>query len=950
MKANHFRLLLLTLLSILCFSKYALAQNIKIDSFLDLNGTWAFKIDPYNLGLENQWYEFQNSKNEAWEKMEVPGNWDTRNEYAHYVGKAWYQKTFEVPNDWKGKNVKIHFEAVSHDASIWINGKMVGQNDSGFLPFNFDITSTLHQDKPNNVTVLVDNSKKIGAIWNWGGIRRPVHLTASNGIRLTGNYVTPVYDYKKKSATVHFRLKFNNYNPQTTELKGEVLIKKEGIQIKKIPFLHQIQGNAKNEILLMTKLEGKQVTPWHFDAPHLYTYEVLFNDLNIQSEVQRFGLRKIELDNFKKQLLLNGEPVRAMGFNLVPDDRTTGNTLPLWRIKEDIDLIKAAGGNLARLSHLPLPKEALDYMDERGIMTFSEVPLWGFDPLADPNIDKSKNWLIRLIDTQYNHACIIGWNVGNEIGDYPETYNYVRQAIDLAKSLDSTRLATAVSHTAQRPNDFLAHSDLGFINKYGSNLLPVTETQHNNFPNKILFYSEYGIGQFGENLNSDFDAKSLIDPLRNLEYLIGASIWTFNDYRSSFLGTREFSENRSWGVVDVYRRKKRAYYSIRKEHAPVKNLSVSTVLNGRAEITLIPRDVLDLPSYTLKNYRLLWRIIDLEGKVLESGWENLPDINPGTSTIKRIIDWKSEIGYKLEVVLLTPQHDNVIDASVYFKKPKKIAPLGVFGGRKLQNDIRPKSAGLRVFLEENKSAEYYLARIKLENEVKESGTVYENFLDITDLEFSTPYELEVFAVNPAGETLILKQTIEIDPKKIVPPAIRHVETAKNGFFVGYATEEDDFQFRVRYSNEKDLEKNSKTITTINPGLIFIPVDAGGVPYYFQIQRVKDNYYHSDWSPVHEIPLDQMTRPKAPKINGVTLQKGEALVHFEPVTKAIGYELEYKELNKKEAVWTKVSISKAITEYLIVEGLNPKNGYEFRLSAITVEGKSEFSPAIQKSRD
>ncbi|SMD43659.1 beta-galactosidase [Aquiflexum balticum DSM 16537] len=913
---------------------------------LSLIGPWFFKTDPYNIGESEKWFDKSNN-NAGWDQMQVPSNWDLRNEYAHYTGIAWYQKTFEVPNDWKNKNIKIHFEAVSHDASVWINGNLVGHNNSGFLPFDFDITSFLLPGQANNVTVLVDNTKKIGAIWNWGGIRRPVHLTASNGIRLTGNYVTPIYDYKKNSADVHFRLKFKNHTPQNKEVKGEIHIKKDGTLIKKIPFVHQTQAETENEILLSTKLEGKQVEPWHFDSPHLYNSDIYFTDTDIPVESQRFGLRKVELDESKKQLLLNGEPIRAMGFNLVPDDRTTGNTLPLWRIKEDIDLMKEAGGNLARLSHLPLPKKALDYMDERGIMTFSEIPLWGFDPLADPNSEISKDWLIRLIDSQYNHPCIIGWNVGNEIGDYPDTYDYVRQAIDLAKSLDSTRMATAVSHTAQRPNDFLIHSDLGLINKYGSNLLPVTEIQHKNFPNKILFYSEYGIGQFGEDLNSDFDAKSFIDPLRNLDYLIGASIWTFNDYRSSYFGTKEHSENRSWGVVDVFRRKKRAYFSIRKEHAPVKELIVFKNSGNNAKITLTPRSPLDLPSFILRDYKLIWEIENRDGEVLEAGWENLPQIDPGTKNLERGINWKSEDGFKLNVILLSPQNDNVMDTSLYFENPKVIPPLGLFGGRMLQNDIRSKSAMIRVFLDENPSAEFHISRIKIGNEVKEFGPVYENFLDIPGLEFSTPYELEVFAVNSAGKTLILKQSLEIDPKKIIPPAVRHIETAKNGFFVGYATEVDDFQFRVRYSENQDLEKNSKTITTTNPGLIYIPVANADQSYYFQIQRVKDNNYISDWSIIYNAPLDEISNPKPPTINGVTRQNRDALVHFVPVKKAIGYEMEYRDINKKDAGWSKVSISKALTQYLFIEGLNPKSEFEFRLSVVTLEGKSDYSPIIQK---
>jgi beta-galactosidase len=940
MKISTFNLLVCLLMAIYI---PVFAQK---EANLSLIGPWFFKTDPYNVGESEKWFDKSNN-NVGWDQMQVPSNWDLRNEYAHYTGKAWYQKSFDIPADWKNKNIKIHFEAVSHDATVWVNGKLIGINDSGFLPFDFDITSSLLPGQVNNVTVLVDNTKKIGAIWNWGGIRRPVHLTASNGIRLTGNYVTPIYDYKKNSAIVHFRLKFKNHTPQNKAIKGEIQIKKDGTIIKKIPFVHQTKADTENEILLSTKLEGKQVEPWHFDSPHLYHSEVNFMDSDIPLKVERFGLRTLELDESKKQLLLNGESIRAMGFNLVPDDRTTGNTLPLWRIKEDIDLMKEAGGNLARLSHLPLPKEALDYMDERGIMTFSEIPLWGFDPLADPNSKVSKDWLIRLIDSQYNHPCIIGWNVGNEIGDYPETYDYVRQAIDLAKSLDSTRMATAVSHTAQRPNDFLVHSDLGLINKYGSNLLPVTETQHKNFPNKILFYTEYGIAQFGEDLNSDFDAKSLIDPLRNLDYLIGASIWTFNDYRSSYFGTKEHSENRSWGVVDVFRRKKRAYFSIRKEHAPVKELNVFKNAENAAKITLTPRSPLDLPSFILRDYKLVWEIENRDGEVLEAGWENLPQIDPGTKNLERNINWKAEDGFKLNVILLTPQNDNVIDTSLYFENPTVIPPLGLFGGRMLQNDIRSKSAMIRVFLDENPSADFHVSRIKIGNEVKESGPVYENFLDIPGLEFSTPYELEVFAVNSAGKTLILKKFLEIDPKKIIPPAVRHIETAKNGFFVGYVTEVDDFQFRVRYSENQDLEKNSKTITTTNPGLIYIPVANADQSYYFQIQRVKDNNYFSDWSTIYEVPFDQILKPKAPTINGVTRQKGDALVHFDPVKKAIGYELEYKEINKKDAVWSNVTVSKALAQYVFVEGLNPKTEYEFRLSTITLEGKSDYSPIIQK---
>src|SRR5690606_11419068 len=132
-----------------------------------------------------------------------------------------------------------------------------------------------------------------------------------------------------------------------------------------------------------------------------------------------------------EQLILNGEMIRPVGFNLVADDRTTGSTLPAWRFKEDVDIMKSAGANMARLSHQPLPKEFLDYLDEKGVMVFEEVALWGKDAMVGPNHAIPKEWLSRMIRVKYNHPSVIGWSVGNEIGrldDNPMVMEYVEGA------------------------------------------------------------------------------------------------------------------------------------------------------------------------------------------------------------------------------------------------------------------------------------------------------------------------------------------------------------------------------------------------------------------------------------------------------------------------------------------------------------------------------------------
>ena len=110
-------------------------------------------------------------------------------------------------------------------------------------------------------------------------------------------------------------------------------------------------------------LPKSNVALWHFDFPNLYESQITLYEggRELHSLSDRFGIRKLEVDG--TQLLLNGESIRPVGFNLVPEDRFTGNTLPFDRIKEDVDLMKSCGANMARLSHLSLPKEFWDYLD-----------------------------------------------------------------------------------------------------------------------------------------------------------------------------------------------------------------------------------------------------------------------------------------------------------------------------------------------------------------------------------------------------------------------------------------------------------------------------------------------------------------------------------------------------------------------------------------------------------
>ncbi|MGO4862845.1 glycoside hydrolase family 2 TIM barrel-domain containing protein, partial [Campylobacter jejuni] len=140
--------------------------------------------------------------------------------------------------------------------------------------------------------------------------------------------------------------------------------------------------------------------------------------------------------------------------------------------RADVDEMKMLGASIARLSHFPLPGEALDYLDEVGMLTVDEVPIWGQNALVDANSKVAASWLERLIDAHRNHPSVIAWCVGNEIGFYeknPGVKEYVRTAIARAKARDPSRMAVYVTHSAARqPDDPIEFADMIFMNAYGN--------------------------------------------------------------------------------------------------------------------------------------------------------------------------------------------------------------------------------------------------------------------------------------------------------------------------------------------------------------------------------------------------------------------------------------------------------------------------------------------------
>jgi beta-galactosidase len=905
----------------------------KAVSVTTFNSNWDFRTDPNDIGEAEGWYKADYMPLQ-WDKMNVPGNWDLRNEYAHYVGKAWYHKRFIASSDGENKLVRVIFEAVYNDAKVWLNGRLLGTDKIGFFPFEFEISRYLVYDKPNILVVRADNTFRRGAIWNWGGIRRPVTLEVTDKMRFVRQHITAVPDLEKGTATVSTRIFYQNHGDQPAEATGQLQLVADGKAVgSPLSFRFTIPAQSVESTVVSTVLPKNQVHLWHFDDPFLYQSSIVSNGENeakMQEKISRFGIRKIEVDNEKYQLKLNGESVRLMGYNLVPDDRTNGNTFPEWRYKEDIDLMKQAGANLCRVSHLPLPEEVLDYLDERGLMTFEEVSLWGYDAMADTNDPLPKEWLNRMITKEYNHPAIVGWSIGNEIGHNPSALKYVEGAIADAHQQDSTRLAITVSHTATNPNDIIQFSDLGMVNKYNKNLGPVTRRQHELYPDKTLFYTEFGEGQMSEHLDTDIDASPMVDSLRYYPYLVGGSLWTFNDYRSAYNGTKELTENRPWGVVDVYRQKKRAYYSMRKEFAPIRKLSIKNLMDKSASVVVTPRSKLDLPAFVLRDYHLVWQVLGAKGQILEAGFQKIPKINLGDPDFSLPIDWQSAPDASaLKIEFVSPINYAVYDTTIFFKKPMTPAMKDILTFSTVMNSFQANLGAIRVSFKKFSSATEYKLKYGIGDLSQESEATIGDYLEVSGLAIGENYQIALVAINSKGETASESKVVKTI-RQLAPPVIQYDEPKDRGFSVGYATLNVDYFYRLQYSEKAGDYTDAKTVQTTNPGTLHVTGLENGKPYFYRLRSVHNHYIPGEWSPERRIMPDG-GQPLPPTKIKTTVKRGEELlVIYEPVKKSTGYAFEYRKIGKRPLEWETIKVPSARTEHLFIKNLDSKAEYEIRV--------------------
>lgn len=813
----------------------------------DLGGLWHFRTDVCNDGTEQRWFAPEHDT-AGWDRMRVPGNWDTTLAYGSYTGTAWYRTEFCASRQ-PGRRCLLDFEGVATDAEVYLNGTRLGRHDFAFTRFGFDITEHLREEGPNVLVVRVDNSFKVGATWNWGGIRRPVTLrdVPEKGIRKVFVHADP--DLASGDARVDVRVLLRGAPEGSVEL---IVRDAEGRRVART------EGHAagSDEIPLSVRIPRAQL--WNFDTPYLYRAEVrIESGGSCDSCSTRFGVRRIEIDGYR--LLINGTETRLNGANWVPDDRFTGNTLPEETYKRDIDLMKSAGVNMARLSHQALPREVLDYLDEKGMLIFEEIPLWNRSRMVDPVCETPRRWLTELIGERFNHPSIIGWSVGNEIGrltDNPAIGEYLAAAFRHVRRLDSARLAVYVTHTAaKQPDEPVSLADMILFNQYGAHG-ERADAVHRNHPGKPIFYAEYGSRATRGDLDASADYRSMVGSMYGREYLIGAAAWTFNDYRTNYRDTgTEATQNRPWGAVDAYRRKKRGYAELQRVNSPLRRFEWTVARDGdhvRPELLLEPRKPLELPACTMAGYRLRIGRYDVAGTLSAADTLPLATMHPGDTALRPAVPPMRSTGIaRLEAGLISPAGYEIETLRHDLQPPQRPA-IGY---------AESSDNSVRIHFDRHPSATAWYAVCDDGGRVRRTEPTREGYIEIDSLPFGRSCRVTLFACNGFGETQSPPITIATQAA-VLPPVVLHAAVRGDRIEVAYTSQYADQCCELEYAPCDTEHPRSRTILTTLGGACNLPAIAPGQPHTLRIRRRLAYGYASAWSrPVRVEPRNEKTNPK-----------------------------------------------------------------------------------------
>ena len=423
------------------------------------------------ININRNWRFFSNVERKTSDGAQVvnlPHSWNNdalsgKADYFRGVGN--YMKDINVPREWQNKRVFIRFGGAGTVATLFVNGRLVGEHRGGYTAFTFEITSLLKYGESNFFWVMVNNAPQFdvlptaGDINIYGGLYRDVELIVSEPSMVS------VRDDSSDGIYLHQR------KVSREKADVEAVVRIDGLADRNLTVNLAVTNPRQDTIVTHTTRfkvphagEGSVTIPfsienpvlWNgMDNPYLYEVRVEVADGTFSSDLVSvpLGLRYFSVDP-QQGFMLNGEPYRLRGVVAYEDRAGVGLAVTPYQIREDLDLICEMGVNAVRTAPYLHNKEFYSECDRRGLLVWCDLPLIGPAYMTDKGyipsesfLENGRTQLIEMILQHYNNPSIFSWGIFsrlNQRGDDP--VDYIRELNQLAQTADPSRMTVANSN------------------------------------------------------------------------------------------------------------------------------------------------------------------------------------------------------------------------------------------------------------------------------------------------------------------------------------------------------------------------------------------------------------------------------------------------------------------------------------------------------------------------
>jgi len=418
---------------------------------IELKENWRFHLGE----CEEAWYRGYDDRN--WRTVMLPHDWAVEGTFEKkyssgtgYLqgGIGWYRVRFSLPEELKGKCVRLCFDGVYKNSQVWCNSYYLGKRPNGYVPFSYDISAFVNfGEEDNEISVKVTHTDIADSRWFTGsGITRKVTLLIEEPVHPEeyGCFFT-AENISTESAVLKVAHKITNTTGEEKQVKVHTywyelpVYKENDARVTDMPVAEAegiavAEGNSATMLEIQTVLANPKL--WSDVRPQLYRMETWYEvgEKRYLVHEDKVGIRDIRFDA-DKGFFLNGAETKFKGVCVHHDGGCLGAAMKAEVWQRRLELLKEAGCNAIRCSHNPHMPELYELCDAMGFLMMDEA----FDEWENPknkwstghNVYPPKHqgyyedfpqWheadLKAMVLRDRNHPSVVMWSIGNEI-DYP---------------------------------------------------------------------------------------------------------------------------------------------------------------------------------------------------------------------------------------------------------------------------------------------------------------------------------------------------------------------------------------------------------------------------------------------------------------------------------------------------------------------------------------------------